>query len=521
MTSLLRRAWDKLPRRVAHSTSATIGELPKQVDLTPKEEGRVPPTPALPPGLKGWILGHAGFLKKDPTSRQTSLHRLFELRTGWYEECNSKTIMVNLVGQQRCFCADPTVYREILGEKQGSFTNSNAFRDIVGYMFPRSMIVLEGPDWQRVRRVSQKAINRMNMDLVVEGAAEVYDLAAKNNAFREDEDVNTYKVMSFMTFDIFHKVMYSFDPKMVNFDPSNPNIKLLEACEGLLGGIRDRLFTIHLKFMWGFPTKANRELAKCQEHIVNMGKQIIEERRIALRNENAPRDAKTRSLLDGLIVSQDEEILNDKEVTDQIATFFFGAYETTSNTLLFTLNSLASKPDVQTRLREELKKRFPGGSADIKKAKVADLDSVQYLLWTLDESFRLHPTAFAVPRDVIQDVVVGGYALKKGTGVNIDHRIVSRDPFFYQGQKDLDEFNPGRYEKYPLTDKVLSLPFGFGARLCPGRRIAIAETKTLIALIVSDYEVLPPKDPSKVLIEDSQLGLTCLNGTGFLRFRKL
>jgi len=383
------------------------------------------------------------------------------------------------------------------------------------------MIVLEGADWQRVRRVSQKALNRMDLDAVVGACCEVMDLAAKNETFASGKDVDTYLFMSHLAFDAFHKVMYSFDPKMVLFQANNPHVKLLEACEGLLHGIRYRTFTKHLKFLWGLPTRKNIELKRNKDYVLEIGKRIAAERREVLKKETRGKDSKTASLLDGLLLSQDEEIMSDQEVLDQIGTFFFGAYETTANTLMFTLNSLAEAPDVQAKLRSELKKKFPNGRADIAHAKLADLDAVEYLLWTVDESFRLNSTASGIPRDATADVVVGGFKIKKGTSVSIDHRTASRDPFFFQGQKDLDKFNPERYAKYPMAEKILSIPFGFGSRICPGRRVAIAELKTFVSLIVSEYEILPPSDPTRSLVYDSKLGLTCADGTGFLRFRKL
>jgi cytochrome P450 len=149
------------------------------------------------------------------------------------------------------------------------------------------------------------------------------------------------------------------------------------------------------------------------------------------------------------------------------------------------------------------------------------LDAIEYLVWVLEESFRLHSTTSIIGRDCIKDTVAGGYQMRAGQTVVIDHGAVSRDPFFWQGQTDLDEFRPERFAKYPPDHKLLTLPFGFGSRICPGRRIAVAEAKTMIALLVSEYEILPPEDRSKKLVYDTKLGTTCVDGTGYLRFRRL
>jgi cytochrome P450 len=489
-----------------------------------QETAKVPPSPSLPRGLPGMLLGHAGFVMiKDPKDdpRTTPFHRLFERRADWYKETGSKTILTNLAGQKNIFCSDPAVYREVLSDKQSYFTNSNGFRAVFGYLFPKSMIVLEGADWQRVRRVSQKALNRMDMDKAIGAVIEVMDSAVEHKVLGNGEDTDTFKGLNYITFDVFHKVMYSMDPHAVTMDPKNPHVKLIRACDDLLFGIRYRAFTRNKKWLWDLPLKSNRKVTDARDYIVATGREIAAKRREELKKEVHAKDSKTSTLLDGLLLSQDEELMSDQEVSDQVATFFFGAFETTSNTLLFALGSLADHPQVQTKLREELKKQFPNGKADIAKATLADLDAIEYLLWVVDESFRMNSTASAFVRDCIKDVVVGGYKVDAGTTFMIDHRTASRDPYFWHNQTDLDEFKPERYAKYPMDSKLLSLPFGFGSRICPGRRIAVAQTKALIALLVSEYDILLPTDPAKKLVIDSKLGLTCLDGTGHLRFKKL
>ena len=499
-------------------------EATKPLQSTPATgnnvQGKPIPSPAVPPGIAGKLLGHAAFFKKVPGSRQSPFYLLNIKRKDWYKETGSKTILVNMAGNKIVWCSEPPVYRDVLVAKQASFTNSNSFRHVFGFLFPKSMIVLEGEDWQRVRRISQKALNRMNLDAAVGAVAEVIDTAINCKVLGDgsgEEEVDTFRHLSHITFDAFHKVMYGMDPNTVKDDPKNPSYELLRRCEALLNAINGRAFATQTKFLWKLPTKQNRELEANRKYILSVGQDFAKKRRELVKNQADK--AQTKTLIDALLLSQEEDAMTDQEVSDQIATFFFGAYETTSNTLLFTLNSLADAPHIQQKLREAVLARFPNGSKDIAKATLAELDEVKYLVWTLEESFRLNSTAEAFPRDAIEDVVVGGYMIKKGTTFLTDHATVSRDPEFFPGQNDLDDFNPGRYENFHL-DKFYSMPFGFGGRICPGRRIAIAEIKAILAILVSEYEILPAKDPSKKLLLDVKLGLTCVDGTGYLRFKR-
>ena len=52
-------------------------------------------------------------------------------------------------------------------------------------------------------------------------------------------------------------------------------------------------------------------------------------------------------------------VLSDVEIMAQSITFIFGGYETTSSTLAFALHSLATHPDIQKKLQEEIDVALP------------------------------------------------------------------------------------------------------------------------------------------------------------------
>ena len=56
--------------------------------------------------------------------------------------------------------------------------------------------------------------------------------------------------------------------------------------------------------------------------------------------------------------------LSDQELIAQSIIFIFAGYETTSNTLSFLLYILATHPDVQQKLQEEIDATFPNKVSD-------------------------------------------------------------------------------------------------------------------------------------------------------------
>jgi len=60
-----------------------------------------------------------------------------------------------------------------------------------------------------------------------------------------------------------------------------------------------------------------------------------------------------------------------------------------------------------------------------------DIPRLEYTDMVLSESMRLYPPAWAMGREVLEDVAIGPYRLRKGTMVFFSQYIVHRDPRWF------------------------------------------------------------------------------------------
>ncbi len=171
------------------------------------------------------------------------------------------------------------------------------------------------------------------------------------------------------------------------------------------------------------------------------------------------------------------EGLGDRELRDQVLTMLLVGHETTASALAWTFYLLASHPWAWTRLKDEID-RVLGG-------RVPTHDDLPGLVWTrqvLDESLRLYPPVWLIPRQAIAADEVGGYPIPAGSEVLISPYILHRHPDHWEKP---DVFAPERFsaERAVKRHRSVYIPFGAGPRACVGSALATLEAILILAMV--------------------------------------
>ena len=310
--------------------------------------------------------------------------------------------------------------------------------------------------------------------------------------------------------------MYGWNPQSIV--ESSESIKILEACNVVATAIGRRSIA-PIEMLWKLPTKENRRADAACAYIKDFVLKFASSRRAELLKRP---DVQATSLLDSMIMaaqSGEDGGMSDQELHDQIATLFFGAYDTTSGTLHFLLHYLARHPDEQEALRRAVGARFATRAA-LARAPLADVEGIEPLCHFVDEVNRLHAIAPLIGRTALRDVEVAGRLVPAGAEFLIDSATVGRDPAYWDGQADLAEFRPARWAGRRSSPLLAPMPFGFGGRICPGRRIALAEMRAFVAAVLLSHRVAL-RDPAEALSLDMLIGLNIAAGSGNIRFESL
>ncbi|XP_036923623.1 cytochrome P450 3A19-like [Sturnira hondurensis] len=194
--------------------------------------------------------------------------------------------------------------------------------------------------------------------------------------------------------------------------------------------------------------------------------------------------------------------LSDLELIAQSIIFIFAGYETTSTSLSFLMYLLATHPDVQQKLQEEIDATFPNKAPPTYDAMV----QMEYLDMVLNESLRLFPVLGRLERVCKKDVKINGVFIPKGTVVIVPSFILHRDPEYWS---EPEEFHPKRFSKLNKNNinPYAYMPFGNGPRNCIGMRFALMNMKLAVIRVLQDFSFKPCKETQIPLKVESQ-GIT-------------
>lgn len=180
------------------------------------------------------------------------------------------------------------------------------------------------------------------------------------------------------------------------------------------------------------------------------------------------------------------ESLSDSDLTSICFETLIGGTDTTTNTLNLGLTVVGRRPDIMDKIREEVVSVCGTNPDDDITTEM--LMNTPYLSGVVNEMLRLHPaTPMAGNRLQEKDMKIGDHEMKAGT-IHINHvSAYNQDDSYFP---DAATFNPDRWSTEGGTPKgsMAMGTFGYGARACPGQKVARAEAKIILAQLFKQFK---------------------------------
>lgn len=148
-------------------------------------------------------------------------------------------------------------------------------------------------------------------------------------------------------------------------------------------------------------------------------------------------------------------------------------------------------------MREEIRQILPNKDSEFTEAS---MKNVPYLRAVIKESLRLYPLALGNGRVIKSDIVLNEYQVPSKTAVMmLSTGLLTDDQHYPRGKEFLPErwLRPSK-EAAPngecphalkASSPFIYLPFGFGPRMCIGKRIVEMELELGIARLIRNFNV--------------------------------
>lgn len=399
-----------------------------------------------------------GTVSYPPAELLLRLHRRF-----------GPVVRTRLGAQRFAYLLGPDANRFVIGNDD-HFAVGQAFQGLVPVDGPTSLIVSDGEDHRRRRRLVQPSLHHRQianyLTIMADNADAVLD------TWEEGSVVDAYagfrSAIRRSTLQSLFGRRLAGDADFFG-DQLQPMLELIDRLPQFIE-VHRRLRTP----LW-------RRAAAARERVDGRVFGEIDRARTAGTEED---DHVLATLIHGR--DADGSGLSDAEIRDQMVTLIAAGYETTSAAFGWTVYSLAVHPEIRHRARAEVRSVLGD-----RPPEAADLTRLTYLQAVLNESLRLYPPAVVSARDVVRDFDLDGRQVRAGSTMlfspYVTHRLaeIYPDPLVFRPERWLPESGSSRPGPHEF------LPFGGGRHRCIGSTMATTELIVMLARLLTRMDFAP------------------------------
>ena len=364
----------------------------------------------------------------------------------------------------------PDTIRPVLSQGYERFSKRLFLYRILAQGMGLGLATNDGPQWLKQRRLMQPLFSSRNVnrfDVAIN--ASTADLMSDWDARADKETIWVDRDLSRLTFGIVGATLFGSDIEEYADD-------VAEVLDELNAGAHEPRALLSL-WPW-LPVPSNFRWKRAKKRLDEVVYAIVEARRRA----GVERD----DILGRLLDACDGETgggMDERQLRDEVVTLMLAGHESSATAIAWTLYLLATHPEFDARLAEELAGELGGAPAC-----ASDLPSIPYLKQVVQESMRIYPPIWGYFRRAEQEEEFGDYVLPEKSFVGVITYALHRHREFWP---EPERFDPDRFspERSRGRHSYCYLPFGAGPRTCIGAGMAMLEIQLVLAQILQRFKV--------------------------------
>ncbi|KAM4797986.1 cytochrome P450 3A9-like [Urocitellus parryii] len=382
-----------------------------------------------------------------------------------------------------------TIKTVLIKECYSAFTNRRNFVP-VGFM-KKAISLSEDEEWKRIRTLLSPTFTSGKLKEMFPIINQYGAVLVKNMRLESEKGklINLKDIFGAYSMDVIIATSFGVSIDSLN-NPQDPFVEKVKKF--LKFDFFDPLPLSITIFPFLTPVYEAMNISLFPKDVTNFLKKAINRMKESRLQEKQQHRVDFLQLLINSQNSKDVEshkVLSDLELVAQSIIFIFAGYEATSSALSFILYELATHPDAQTKLQQEIDAALPNKAP----ATYDTVLQMEYLDMVVNETLRLYPIAGRLERVCKKDIEINGVPIRKGTVVMIPSFVLHRDPLHWP---EPEEFRPERFSKQnkDSIDPYVYMPFGNGPRNCIGMRFALMNMKLALVEVMQNFSFQPCKE---------------------------
>ena len=260
---------------------------------------------------------------------------------------------------------------------------------------------------------------------------------------------------------------------------ASPDPKAQELADAI-----DGRFTAESKLLFSFPfheyfkTPALKELHRCLDKEHEIAGHFMKETMRTLST--------SKCMLHRLV---EEGKISQEGMLPLFGSIFTGGVHTTSSAIFVTLHALGKQPKSQQKIYDEIQRVLQGE----RQPTYEQFLNMPYVKAFIKEVFRTHPSPVGNVRILEKPIVLSGYHVPARVRMMLS-AVATESMQEKSYGPDFATFAPERWLRGSKNiHPFASLPFGFGPRMCLGKRLAELGIAVFLIRLLQKYEVVDSK----------------------------
>ncbi len=428
------------------------------------------------PGPRPWpVVGNA---------LQVKLSRLHQDVEAWAQQYGP-VFRMRLGPNKVLVVADHEVVASLLKDRPDGFRRPALLVDIIDEMGLKSgVITAEGNAWEHQRRMVMASFAPGNVRSYFPSLLKVTKRLRGRWQKAADDSTTIDLQADFMRFTVDAVAGLAFGSDINTLESDDDAIQ--QHLDRIIPALFKRVNALvpYWRFI-KFPT--DRQLDRSVVIVNEAIKGFIAKARERLAANPSLRE-QPNNLLESMIVAADQSDsgVDNDDVAGNVITMLLAGEETTATTLSWMVYLLMRNPDALQRAQEEARS-VEGDLSDLTPEKLTEL---KFIDACTHETLRLKPTGPFNILVALNDTTVAGVAVPKGMWIWCVFRHDSVAERYFPDPK---AFKPQRWLEADAStmaqSRRVSMPFGSGPRVCPGRYLAMLEIKLAMLMLLRDFDI--------------------------------